>query len=147
MSIPATVKERSGNCVRVHFHIDPEYDNSPNTKYFTYAIESSFIYCMPELESQVHIYFPSDEERDAIAVHAVRTSGGGSAGSSGSSGGGYAQNPDYKSFSNVNGAELLLAPDGISASAETEGTTSVILDTEGNAAVNCLLYTSDAADE
>ena len=136
MSIPATVKERSGNCVRVHFHIDPEYDNSPNTKYFTYAIESSFIYCMPELESQVHIYFPSDEERDAIAVHAVRTSGGGSAGSSGSSGGGYAQNPDYKSFSNVNGAELLLAPDGISASAETEGTTSVILDTEGNAAVN-----------
>lgn len=136
MSIPATVKERSGNCVRVHFHIDPEYDNSPNTKYFTYAIESSFIYCMPELESQVHIYFPSDEERDAIAVHAVRTSGGGSAGNFGSSGGGYAQNPDYKSFSNVNGAELLLAPDGISAAAETEGTTSVILDTEGNAAIN-----------
>lgn len=58
MSIPATVKERSGNCVRVHFHIDPEYDNSPNVKYFTYAIESSFIYCMPEVGSQVHIYFP-----------------------------------------------------------------------------------------
>ena len=42
MSIPATVKERSGNCVRVHFHIDPEYDNSPNTKYFTYAIACAF---------------------------------------------------------------------------------------------------------
>ena len=26
MSIPATVKERSGNCVRVHFHIDPVYE-------------------------------------------------------------------------------------------------------------------------
>lgn len=135
MSIPATVKERSGNCVRVHFHIDPEYDNSPNTKYFTYAIESSFIYCMPELESQVHIYFPSDEERDAIAVHAVRVSGGGNTGSSGGSGGGYAQNPDYKSFSNVNGAELLMAPTGISVAAEEAKSTSVILDTEGNATI------------
>lgn len=93
MSIPATVKERSGNCVRVHFHIDPEYDNSPNVKYFTYAIESSFIYCMPEVGSQVHIYFPGDDEKDAIAVHAIRTS-------SGSSSSGYAQIPDNKSFSN-----------------------------------------------
>ncbi|WP_027643809.1 hypothetical protein [Enterocloster clostridioformis] len=84
---------------------------------------------------QSEIYFPSDEERDAIAVHAVRTSGGASAGSSGSSGGGYAQNPDYKYFSNVNGAELLMTPTGISAAAETAGTTSVILDTEGNATI------------
>ena len=56
MSIPATVKERSGNCVRVHFHIDPVYEDAPNIKYFPYAIESSFIYCMPEVGSQVHIY-------------------------------------------------------------------------------------------
>lgn len=100
MSIPATVKERSGNCVRVHFHIDPVYDTSPNIRYFTYAIESSFIYCMPEVDSQVHIYFPTDEEKDAVAVHAVRMS----------TGGGYAQNPDNKSFSNVDGAELLMTP-------------------------------------
>ena len=80
MSIPATVKVRSGNCVRVHFHIDKEYDDSPNVRYFTFAIESSFIYCMPEVGSQVHIYFPSEEESDAIAVHAVRMSGGKGAG-------------------------------------------------------------------
>ncbi|MDE7208035.1 MAG: hypothetical protein K2N90_12925 [Lachnospiraceae bacterium] len=30
MGIPATVKERSGNCVRVHFDIDKTYDNSPS---------------------------------------------------------------------------------------------------------------------
>lgn len=132
MSIPATVKARSGNCIRAHFHIDKEYDNSPNTKYFTYAIESSSVYCMPELESQVHIYFPSDEEKDAVAVHALRTSGGGS---TGGSGGGYAQNPDYKSFSNVNGAELLMTPTDMSVSADKEKITSVVLDTEGNATI------------
>lgn len=126
MSIPATVRERSGNCVRVHFHIDQKYDDSPHVKYFTYAIESSFIYCMPEVGSQVHIYFPGDDEKDAIAVHAIRMSGGGAASS-------YVQIPDNKSFSNTNGAELLMAPSCVRASADQEGQTYVQLDTEGNA--------------
>ena len=149
MSIPATVKERSGNCVRVHFHIDPEYDNSPNVKYFTYAIESSFIYCMPEVGSQVHIYFPGDDEKDAIAVHAIRTS-------SGSSSSGYAQIPDNKSFSNVNGAELLMTPSKAIVSADQEKQTCVYLDTDGNALITgkkiCLhaeknLIVGDPAEE
>lgn len=127
MSIPATVKKRSGNCVRVHFHIDREYDDSPNVKYFTYAIESSFIYCMPEEGSQVHIYFPGDDEKDAIAVHAIRTSGGSSSG--------YAQIPDNKSFSNTNGAEMLMTPSCASVSADQENQTCVYLDTEGNALI------------
>lgn len=127
MSIPATVKERSGNCVKVHFHIDPVYDNSPHVRYFTYAIESSFIYCMPEVGSQVHIYFPSDDEKDAVAVHAVRTEGTQASGSSA----GYAQKPDFKSFSNVNGAELLLAPEYASMSADQENKASVSLDVNG----------------
>ena len=127
MSIPATVKERSGNCVKVHFHIDSVYDTSPHVRYFTYAIESSFIYCMPEVGSQVHIYFPSDDEKDAVAVHAVRTEGTQASGSSA----GYAQKPDYKSFSNVNGAELLLAPEYASMSSDQENKASVSLDVNG----------------
>ena len=127
MSIPATVKERSGNCVKVHFHIDPVYDTSPHVRYFTYAIESSFIYCMPEVGSQVHIYFPSDDEKDAVAVHAVRTEGTQASGSSA----GYAQKPDFKSFSNVNGAELLLAPEFASMSADQENETKVSMDVNG----------------
>lgn len=126
MSIPATVKARSGNCVRVHFHIDPEYDSSSKGKYFTYAIESSFLYCMPEVGSQVHIYFPGNDEKDAIAIHAVRTSGGVSSA-------GYAKEPDNKSFSNVNGAELQLTPSTAGIFADREKETSVTLDTDGNA--------------
>ena len=134
MSIPATVMERSGNCVRVHFHIDPVYEAAVHQRYFTYAIESSFIYCMPEVGSQVHIYFPSDEEKDAVAVHAIRTASAGQGGQTGG-GGGYAQNPDYKSFSNVNGAELLLAPGFARISAEQSAETAICLDAEGNAYV------------
>ena len=73
MSIPATVMERSGNRIRVHFEIDPEYEASEKTKYFTYAIESSSFYCMPEEGSQVHIYFPDHDEQGAVAVHAIRS--------------------------------------------------------------------------
>lgn len=128
MSIPATVKERSGNCVRVHFHIDPEYDDSPNTKYFPYAIESSFIYCMPEVGSQVHIYFPGDDEKAAAAVHAIRTCG--------VSGTSYAEIPDNKSFSNINGAELMMTPSIVCIAADREGKTSILLDTQGNASIS-----------
>jgi len=135
MSIPATVKERSGNCVRVHFHIDKEYDTSPNTRYFTYAIESSFIYCMPEVGSQVHIYFPSDEERYAIAVHALRLGSVKSSAKPASAGGGYAQNPEEKSFSNVNGAEILLTAMEASLAAEEGKSTIIKLEMEGKASI------------
>lgn len=130
MSIPATVKERSGNCVRVHFHIDPVYESAPNIKYFPYAIESSFIYCMPEVGSQVHIYFPGDNESGAVAVHAIRmTTPGGGAPS------GYAQIPDNKSFSNVDGAELLFTPGSGEVCSDGEGASCIILDTSGNAGI------------
>ena len=51
-------------CARA-FNIDPVYENAPNNKFFPYAIESSFIYCMPEVGSQVHIYFPGAEMKAA----------------------------------------------------------------------------------
>ncbi|MFT8349067.1 DUF6531 domain-containing protein, partial [Clostridium saccharoperbutylacetonicum] len=100
MSIPATVKNVKGNTMSVHFEIDPVYEVGSNQKYFTYAIESSAWYCMPEKESQVHIYFPTNDEKGAIAVHAVRV-GGGSA---------KTQNPDIKSFSHTGGSEMKLTP-------------------------------------
>ncbi|AGX41800.1 wall-associated protein WapA [Clostridium saccharobutylicum DSM 13864] len=100
MSIPATVKDVKGNNMSVHFEIDSEDEECSNQKYFTYAIESSAWYCMPEKGSQVHIYFPTNEEKEAIAVHAVRI-GAGSA---------KTQNPDIKSFSHTGGSEMKLTP-------------------------------------
>lgn len=97
MSIPATVKERKGNQVRVQLDINPAYEPSSDLKWFTYAIETSNFYCMPEEGSRVHIYFPSHEEQSAMAVHALRMggssgsgAGAGRAGNGGASGGSHA---------------------------------------------------------
>ena len=129
MSIPATVMERSGNRIRVHFEIDPEYEASEKTKYFTYAIESSSFYCMPEEGSQVHIYFPDHDEQGAVAVHAIR-SGEGASGS--------CSTPENKRFSDPSGsamdmtpASLQFAPDAGGASASSGGRRFSVPDRHG----------------
>ncbi|MEY8356558.1 RHS repeat-associated core domain-containing protein [Lachnospiraceae bacterium 54-53] len=111
MSIPATVKERSGNRVRVHFDIDPVYEPSAGLKYFTYAIESSSFYCMPEEGSQVHIYFPEHDEQSAVAVHAIGSG----------SGGGESRNPDNKRFSDPSGSAMDMTADGLSYAPDSSG--------------------------
>jgi len=105
MSIPATVKERSGNRVRVHFDIDPIYEPCNRMKYFTYAIESSSIYCMPEVGSRGHIYFPEHDEQSAVAVHAVREAG--------AAAGGGGQSPEKKRFSDPGGNAMDMTPDNL----------------------------------
>ena len=69
---------------------------------------------------------------------------------------GYAQIPDNKSFSNVNGAELLMTPSKAIVSADQEKQTCVYLDTDGNALITgkkiCLhaeknLIVGDPAEE
>jgi len=54
---------------------------------------------------------------------------------SASSRGGYAKNPEEKSFSNVNGAELLLTPNAASLAAEEGKTTIIKLETGGTASI------------
>lgn len=116
MSIPATVKERSGNRIRVQMDIDQGYCASESLKYFTYAIESSSIYCMPEENSRVHIYFPSHDEKDAIAVHAI------------SSGKGAGRSPANKSFTTPSGMAMDMKPDSYSFNA---GGSSLSIGTDG----------------
>ena len=118
MSIPATVKERSGNRVRVQFDIDKEYD--PAGKFFTYAIESSSFYCMPEIGSRVHIYFPEHDEQSAIAVHAI-----------GSGGPGGGQNPDNKRFSDPSGSAMDMTPETLCYVPDSGGSTMLYMTNAG----------------
>ena len=122
MSIPATVKERSGNRVRVHFDIDPVYKECDQMKYFTYAIESSSIYCMPEVGSQVHIYVPEHDEQSAVAVHAVRGAGV-------AAGGG--QSPEKKRFSDPSGNAMDMTPNNLDFAPDGSGATVLHLDSGG----------------
>lgn len=122
MSIPATVKERSGNRVRVHFDIDAVCEQGEKVKYFTYAIESSSLYCMPEVGSQVHVYFPEHDEQSAVAVHAIR---------SGSAGGGAGQSPENKRFSDPSGNAMDMTPDNLDFAPDSSGATLLHMDSKG----------------
>ena len=127
MSIPATVKERSGNRIRVHFDIDPAYESAPRNKYFTYAIESSSFYCMPEVGSRVHIYFPDKYEQSAIAVHAI---------SSGTADGGGGKNPDNKRFSDPSGSAMDMTPEYLIFTADDTQSARLYMGSDGNIALN-----------
>ncbi|MCB2340725.1 DUF6531 domain-containing protein, partial [Clostridium estertheticum] len=126
MSIPAIIKEVKGNNVKVHFTIDPVYEEFSNQKYFTYAIESSSWYCMPEKESEVHIYFPTNDEKEAIAIHAVRSNGENAQYAS------KIQDPDIKSFSNPSGSEMKLTPSDMNFKADDSGSVALNLAQSGD---------------
>ncbi|MHC1686048.1 MAG: RHS repeat-associated core domain-containing protein [Clostridiaceae bacterium] len=126
MSIPAVVKEVKGNMVKVHFEIDEKFQDFPKHKYFTYAIESSSWYCMPEKDSEVHIYFPTNDETEAIAIHAVRNNDEGAPHAS------KTQNPDIKSFSNPVGSEMKLTPEDMNFTADSSGSVAVNLSQSGD---------------
>ena len=130
MSIPATVKDVQGNTMSVHFEIDKSYETYSNQKYFTYAIESSAWYCMPEKESKVHIYFPTNDESEAIAVHAVRSTSAGAAYAS------KTQNPDNKSFSHTSGSEMSFTPSDMNFTSDAGGASTVNLSQGGDVSIS-----------
>ncbi|WP_099190500.1 RHS repeat-associated core domain-containing protein [Tepidibacter mesophilus] len=126
MSIPAIIKERKGNSVRVHFEVDNTYIKKPNNKFFAYALESSSWYCMPVEGSKVHIYFPTNDEKEAIAVHSIRSASGQAK---------YADkisNPNHKSFSNTTGSEMKMTENDIIFAADDAKNISLKLQKSGN---------------
>ncbi|NFL87633.1 RHS repeat-associated core domain-containing protein [Clostridium botulinum] len=141
MSLPATVKDVKGNTMCVHFEIDKQYETYTNQKYFTYAIESSSWYCMPEKESKVHIYFPTNDEKDSIAIHAVRANSGYAKYSS------KTQNPDIKSFSHTGGSEMQLTPSDISFAADEGRGVVLTLSQGGDVSINGQDITFNASED
>ena len=88
MSLPATIQERKGNQVRLKLDLVRGEETPEDTTWFTYAIETSNFYCMPEVGSRVHLYFPDQDEANAMAVHALRAEGEQRPKGTGTSGGG-----------------------------------------------------------
>jgi YD repeat-containing protein len=130
MSLPAIVKNVRGNTLSVHFDIDTNYTPVNNEKYFTYAIESSSFYCMPEKESKVHIYFPTNYETEAIAINSIRIS------NENSKYGSKTQNPDIKSFSHTAGSEMQLTPSDMSFAADDSKKVCLTLSQSGDVTLN-----------
>lgn len=126
LSLPATIKERSGNLLRVHFLIDPEYKPGNNV-YFTYAIETTSWYCLPEVGSTVHIYFQNWDETTGIAIHAMRLGGAARAGSVSAKGA-----ISDKSFSTSDGKAMKFTDTGISFVSDEAKASSFTMSKDGS---------------
>ena len=140
MSLPATVKEVQGNTMKVTFN-DVENNGGGSEKYFTFAIESSSWYCMPESGSEVHIYMPTNDEKDAIAVHAIRKTGDGAKYAS------KTQDPSVKSFSHTAGSEMKLTPGEMNFSSDAGGASSINLSQSGEVNLSASSVSLNAASD
>ena len=127
LSLPAFIKERKGNCLRVHFSLDPEY-RSGNNIYYTFAIETTSWYCLPEEGSLVHIYFQNCDEASAIAIHALRMSGGSGASKSVSAQGAVGD----KSFSTSDGKAMKFTETGIMFVSDESAASTITLAKDGS---------------
>lgn len=134
LSLPATIKERKGNCLRVHFLIDDNYTKG-NHAYFTFAIETTSWYCLPEEGSLVHIYFQNWDEASAIAIHGMRTTG--ISGSSKSTGSVSAKGAvSDKSFSTSDGKAMKFTETGISFESDENQASVITLSKDGSLNLN-----------
>ncbi len=120
LSLPATVTDRRKNEVQVTFDINAPYESEQPSNYFVYGIESSSFYCMPEIGSRVHIYFPGRNEAEAIAVHALNV------------GDGADRKPSEKKFSAPSGAAMELTPSQYKFASDTAGASILTLGVDGN---------------
>ena len=127
LSLPARIKERNGNCLRVQFCLDKEY-KSGNNVYFTFAIETTSWYCLPEEGSMVHIYFSNWDESSAIAVHAMRLSEGAGSSKSVSAKGAVAD----KSFSTSDGKAMKFTDNGIMFVSDEDEASTITLCSDGS---------------
>ncbi len=108
VSLLATVTGVSTTNVQVSITEDENRAES-GSRLFPFATVYSSLdgtgwYCMPEEKDQVRVYFPSCKEDEAYVLHAVHMQ---------SNNPEERTNPDYKSFMNKQGKELLLKPDAI----------------------------------
>ncbi len=124
VSLPVTVTNRKDNRVQVEFDINKDYPPEDPTRFYTYGIESSSFYCMPEVGSRAHVYFPNRDDWEAIAVHALNP------------GDGAGRNPSNKRFSSPTGAAMELSPSSYCFQSDSGGATRMVMGTDGNVTIS-----------
>lgn len=76
LSLPGTVIAAKQDQVKLHLSIDSRQD-AEKAKYISYTTVyansgNAGWYCMPEIGDTVHMYFPSRDESEAVAVNSLR---------------------------------------------------------------------------
>ncbi|BCZ47340.1 hypothetical protein psyc5s11_34070 [Clostridium gelidum] len=129
ISLEGIVKKSRNNEMQLHFCINDSYDEAEGNKWFAYGREVSNFYCMPVLESKVHITFLTGDEKDTIVTNAVRIAG------SNAKYYGKISEHNNKSYSTVDGQELLMTPDMIQIAEDDGKSIQITLQKDGNVSV------------
>ncbi len=74
-SIHGTVITREGDSVKLHLEIDKTQSATSAYPYKWVPDTGSIMYCMPENGTTVSLYFPDEDERNAVAVNCIRYNG------------------------------------------------------------------------
>lgn len=135
----------SGDKVQVALEIDRESGN-PAVYWFTYSTisaspDGSGWYCMPEVGDDVRVYFPSKDEKEAIALSAVSnydSPGGGQPDRMG--------DPNSRYLRTKDGQELALAPGFLKLSCG-EGLSSVTIGEDGKISISAQNVVKVIADK
>lgn len=75
-SIQGTVIATAGEKLKIHLDIDEAQDEEKAYWYTWMPRTGNLMYCMPKLKTKVHLHFPNQDEKNAIANECVRTNGG-----------------------------------------------------------------------
>lgn len=139
ISLQGIVKNSRNNEMQLHFCINDSYNEAEGNKWFAYGREVSSFYCMPVLESKVHITFLTGDEKYTIVSNAVRI-----ADSNAKYYSKISENSN-KSYSTVDGQELLMTPEMIQIAEDDGKSIQITLQKDGNVSVtakNISLYSS-----
>ncbi len=74
-SIHGTVISGGGDAVKLHLEIDRSQETASAYPYQWVPDTGSVMYCMPETGTTVSLYFPDEDERNAVAVNCIRYNG------------------------------------------------------------------------
>lgn len=74
-SIQGTVIASAGDSVKLHLKIDKAQEAASAYPYQWVPDTGSVLYCMPEAGTTVSLYFPDEDERNAVAVSCIRYNG------------------------------------------------------------------------
>lgn len=129
-SLQGKVSSVSRDQVKIKLVIDSIYADT-GEMFFSYSTiysspDGTGWYCMPEIGDDVRLYFPSENETEAYVISAVHQEVGTVKSSSIGDNPPSRTDPDYKSFKNKAGKEILFTPNKIEINNPNHG--KIVLD-------------------
>lgn len=129
VNLEAIVKKRRNNQMQLHFCMNEQYKASDTNQWFAYGREISNFYCMPVNESKVHVAFLTGDEKQVVVNHGIRIASEKDKYYS------KIAEPNNKSYSTVDGQELLMTPDLLQIAEDDGKSIQITLTKDGQVSV------------